>query len=71
MKINVICHRTTMLETTMRIMVLAVITFMPYCIFATTGLSDIKVNIFRFMVNGSGMIKPMKRTISATRRRNT
>ena len=46
-------------------------TFMPYCNFATIGLSEMNVNSFRFSVKGSGMMRPMKMTISATRRRKT
>lgn len=46
-------------------------TFIPYCTFATIGLSDMKVKILRFMVNGIGMMRPTKTTISKTRSRNT
>lgn len=46
-------------------------TFMPYCIFATIGLSARKLNIFRFMVKGIGTMSAMKSTISATSRTKT
>lgn len=47
------------------------LTFNPYCNFATTGLSEMKVNNFRLMGKGRGMIKPMKTAISKTRRQKT
>lgn len=47
------------------------LTFSPYCNFATTGLSEIKVNSFRLTVKGSGRMRPMKTTISITRRTKT
>lgn len=44
---------------------------MPYCSFATKGLSEMNVNSLRRHVNGSGTIRARKMTISATRRRKT
>ena len=46
-------------------------TFIPYCNFATIGLSEMKVKSFRLHVNGSGTMSIMKMVISATSRRNT
>lgn len=46
-------------------------TFMPYCILATIGLSEMKLNIFRLTVKGMGMMRARNNTISATRRTNT
>ena len=47
------------------------ITFIPYCIFAMIGLSARKVKSLRFIVNGMGTMRPMKTTISKTRRKKT
>jgi hypothetical protein len=46
-------------------------TFIPYCSFAMTGLSDMKVKSLRRHVNGRGTINAMKMTISVTKRRKT
>ena len=46
-------------------------TFMPYCSFAISGLSEIKVKSFRFHVYGRGTMSSMKMLISATRSKNT
>lgn len=46
-------------------------TFIPYCNFATMGLSDMKVKSFLLQVNGKGTMSSMKMVISATSRRNT
>ena len=45
--------------------------FIPYCNLATSGLSEMKLNIFRFMVKGIGRMSAMKTTISTTKRTNT
>lgn len=45
--------------------------FMPYCNFATRGDSEMKLNIFRFILKGMGMMRPMKSAISPIRRANT
>lgn len=47
------------------------LTFIPYCNFATTGLSDIKVKSRTRQVNGSGTMSAMKITISVTSIKNT
>lgn len=47
------------------------LTFMPYCSFATIGLSEIKVKSLRRQVNGSGTMRAQKMSISVTRRRKT
>ena len=47
------------------------LTFMPYCSFATIGLSDMNVKSLRRHVKGSGTMRARKMTISATKRRNT
>jgi hypothetical protein len=67
MKIKVIYVRLAlaMLQT------LSIYTFIPYCNFATSGLSDMKVKSFRFRVNGRGTMSSMKMAISATSRRKT
>jgi len=49
----------------------AVLTFIPYCILATIGLSAKKVKSLRFQVKGIGTMRAMKMTISRTRRQNT
>jgi hypothetical protein len=46
-------------------------TFMPYCNFATIGLSEMKVKSLRRHVNGSGTIRAQKMSISVTKRRKT
>lgn len=46
-------------------------TFIPYCNFATRGLSEIKLNIFRLIVKGIGTTKAMKSTISDTKMAKT
>lgn len=46
-------------------------TFIPYCNFATSGFSEMKVKSFRFTVNGSGTTRSMKMLISSTRSANT
>jgi hypothetical protein len=46
-------------------------TFMPYCNFATIGLSEMKVKSLRRQVNGSGTIRARKMSISVTKRRKT
>ena len=46
-------------------------TFIPYCNLAIIGLSARKVKSLRFMVNGIGTMRPMKTTISKTRRTKT
>ncbi len=47
------------------------LTFIPYCSFATSGLSEIKLNIFRLTVKGIGTTRAMNRTISDTRMAKT
>jgi hypothetical protein len=44
---------------------------MPYCSFATIGLSEMKVKSLRRQVNGSGTIRARKMSISVTKRRKT
>jgi hypothetical protein len=44
---------------------------MPYCSFATSGLSARKLNILRLMVKGIGTMSAMNSTISATSRTKT
>jgi hypothetical protein len=51
--------------------VIAALTFNPYCSFAINGFSDMKLKSFLFQVNGRGMMRVMKMTISATNRRKT
>jgi len=46
-------------------------TFMPYWTFAMSGLSEMKLNSFLRQVNGIGMIKVIKITISNMRSINT
>lgn len=46
-------------------------TFMPYCNFATSGFSEMKVKRVLFHVNGSGTINAMNSTISKTRMAKT
>jgi hypothetical protein len=46
-------------------------TFIPYCNFAISGDSEIKVKSFLRKVNGRGTMRPMKMDISVTRRRKT
>jgi hypothetical protein len=46
-------------------------TFNPYCSFAIIGLSARKVKSLRFTVNGIGMMRAMKTTISKTSSRKT
>lgn len=58
-----------MLECLVTISIL--LTFIPYCNLATSGLSEMKLNIFRFRVNGIGMMSPMKSAISDTNRTKT
>ena len=45
--------------------------FIPYCNFATSALSEMKVNIFFLHVNGNGRMRSMKMLISERRRKNT
>jgi hypothetical protein len=47
------------------------LTFNPYCNFAIIGLSDMNPKSFLLTVKGSGTMRPMKTTISKTRRTNT
>jgi hypothetical protein len=44
---------------------------MPYCNFATIGLSEMKVKSLRRHVNGSGTMRAQKMSISVTKRRKT
>ncbi len=44
---------------------------MPYCNFATIGLSDMKLKSFLLQVNGKGTMSSIKMVISATSRTNT
>jgi hypothetical protein len=44
---------------------------MPYCSFATIGLSEMNVKSLRRHVNGRGTIRAQKMSISVTRRRKT
>lgn len=44
---------------------------MPYCNFAMSGFSEMKLNNFRFQVNGRGMMSNMKTLISNTSSKNT
>lgn len=46
-------------------------TFKPYCNFAISGLSEMKVKSLRFQVNGSGTMSSMKMPISAIKSINT
>lgn len=46
-------------------------TFMPYCNFATSGFSEMKVKSLRFMVYGSGTMRAQKMPISNIRSTNT
>jgi hypothetical protein len=46
-------------------------TFIPYCNFAMSGDSEMKVNILRLMVYGRGTMRPIKMDISVTKRRKT
>lgn len=46
-------------------------TFKPYCNLAMRGFSEMNVKSLRFMVNGRGMMRDMKTTISNTRRAKT
>lgn len=46
-------------------------TFMPYCSFAMSGLSEMKENSFLRQVNGMGMMRDMKRSISNMRSTKT
>jgi len=46
-------------------------TFIAYCILATIGLSEMKLNNFRLAVNGMGIIRATNSSISKTRRTNT
>lgn len=46
-------------------------TFMPYCSFAMSGFSEMKVKSLRFMVYGRGTISNPKMLISNTRSANT
>lgn len=45
--------------------------FMPYCSFAMMGDSEMKLYILRFILNGMGMIRPIKIAISAMSKTNT
>jgi len=53
------------------VVVPVILTFIPYCILATMGLSAKKVKSPRFHLNGIGTMRAMKITISKTRRQNT
>ena len=44
---------------------------MPYCNFATSGFSDMKVKSLRFIEYGSGTMRAQKIVISNTRSTNT
>jgi hypothetical protein len=44
---------------------------MPYCNFATIGLSEMKVKSLRRQVNGRGTMRARKMNISVTNRRKT
>ena len=46
-------------------------TFMPYWNLATMGLSEMKLKSLRRQVNGSGRMRPRKRTISEHRTAKT
>lgn len=46
-------------------------TFKPYCNLAMTGFSEMKVKSLRFIVNGRGMMRDIKTTISNTRSAKT
>jgi hypothetical protein len=46
-------------------------TFMPYCSLAIIGLSEMNVKSLRRHVNGRGMMRARKMSISVTKRRNT
>lgn len=67
MKMNVIYD----LSAAVYLMVLAAPTFMPYCNFATSVFSEMKVKSLRFQVNGRGTMSSMKTAISATSSANT
>ena len=47
------------------------LTLIPYCNFATNGLSEMKVKSLRFQVYGKGTMSSMNMLISETSRRNT
>jgi hypothetical protein len=47
------------------------LTFNPYCNFAIIGLSDMNAKSFLLIVKGRGTMRPMKTTISKTRRTKT
>jgi hypothetical protein len=47
------------------------LTFIPYCSFATSGLSEIKLNILRLTAKGIGMTRAMNSAISDTRMAKT
>ena len=46
-------------------------TFIPYCNFATIGLSDMKLKNLRLILYGNGAMMMQKRNISTTRRTKT
>ena len=47
------------------------LTFIPYCNFATSGFPDMKVKSLRFIVYGRGTMSSMKMLISSTSSANT
>lgn len=66
MKTKVIC-RVVRIEAHSKLQKTSPHTFIQYCSFAMTGLSEMKVRRVRFQVKGMGMISDMKTTISKTR----